>query len=100
MKTPYRLIARQIRARILAGAGDIDKVDVLGSEGTPILPNLHPTKRAGAIVVHGESGIDHALNVGLDPATGHVAEAHPAHRYVAVHEAKTDDDPTVRDAQR
>ena len=78
MEAGQSLIACQIRDGFRARLGDIDKVDVLPSKESPIMVNLHPTERAGAIVVDGESGIDHAVNVGLGHAAAYVAEERSA----------------------
>lgn len=75
METRDRIAARQIGTGPRAGLGDIDEVDPLGATRAPVVPDLYPAERTGAVVVHGESGIGHGEKVGLDPAAGHVAEA-------------------------
>ena len=83
MEAAQRVGTRQIKPRLRATLGDIDKVDMLGSDRTPVMPDLHPTKRAGAIVVNGESGLGHDANFGLEPGPWYVAEARstfPIHR--------------------
>lgn len=75
MEARDRVTARQIGAGPRAGFGDIDELDPLGAIGAPIVPDLQAAKRAGAIVVYGESGIGHVGKVGLERAAGYVAEA-------------------------
>lgn len=78
MEAGQSLIACQIRDGFRARLGDIDEVDVLASKGSPIMLDLHPTERAGAIVVDGERGIDHAVRVGLGHAAAYVTEERSA----------------------
>lgn len=90
METSHRFAARQVGAGIRARLRDIDEVDLPGAEGMPILPDLHSTKRTGAIVVRGESGIGHAGNFGFDAIAGYVAEARSRNPSLATHAAGPD----------
>ena len=77
MKATESLGTQKIWTQVRAKLGDIDEVDLLGAKRSLIMPDLHPTKWAGAIVVHGERRFGHAGYVGSDSAASYVAEARP-----------------------